>query len=69
MCQGGCTELLNSAYLYLADKREELPELDFWWLHFTDETPEQVEAVLHDYRNGGLSREGITRGLYRRGVE
>lgn len=68
-CSGGCAELLNSARLYWADKLEQLPDLDFRLLHFTDETPEQAAAVVRAYRQGGAPLEGITRGLYRRGVE
>ena len=73
-CEGapgadGCAELLNSAPLYLADRLEELPALDFLLLHFTDETPEQAAAVLRAYRDGGKPPAAFTRGLYRRGVE
>ena len=68
-CSDGCAELLNSARLYWADKLEQLPDLDFRLLHFTDETPEQAAAVVRAYRQGGAPLEGITRGLYRRGVE
>lgn len=68
-CAGGCAELLNSARLYWADKLDELPMLDYWLLHFTDESPAQAAAVVQAYRNGGEPLDGITRGLYRRGVE
>ena len=43
--------------------------LDFYLLHFTDETPATVAQVLHTYRHGGPNPKQITRGLYRRGVE
>lgn len=73
-CEGGpgahgCAELLNSTPLYLADRLDELPRLDFLLLHFTDETPEQAASVLRDYREGGTPPPTFTRGLYRRGVE
>lgn len=69
-CGGDCTELLNAAPLYWADKREAIPPLDFWLFHFTDETAEQVEKQLRAYREGTpAAPPGITRGLYRRGVE
>lgn len=68
-CAGECAELLNSVRLYWADKLEELPMLDYWLLHFTDESPAQAAAVVQAYRNGGEPLDGITRGLYRRGVE
>ncbi len=69
-CDGGCTELLNAVPLYWADKREEIPPLDFWLFHFTTETPDEAAAILRDYRSGAATAPaGITRGLYRRGVE
>lgn len=68
-CEGGCTELLNSAPLYWADRLREVPPCTFWLLHFTVESPEEVATILRAYRRGDAPREGITRGLYRRGVE
>lgn len=65
----GYVELLNSAPLYWADRLPDLPALDFWLLHFTTETAEEAAAVAAAYRRGGPPREGITRGMYRRGVE
>ena len=67
-CEGGCTELLNSSVLYWGDRKTEIPNMAFWLLHFTDETPEQVVKTVNEYRFGGKPREGITRGLYRRGL-
>ncbi len=68
-CSGGCTELLNSAPLYLADELPALPEMDFWLLHFTTETPDQAARVIEDYRSGGTPPSVFTRGLYKRGVD
>lgn len=68
-CAGGCTELLNSEPLYLADKREDLPPLDFLLLHFTTETAEEAADILREYREGGKPPAHFTRGLYKRGVE
>lgn len=68
-CAGGCAELLNSAPLYWADKREEIPPLDFWLLHFTVETAEETAGILLRYRQGGEAPTPFTRGLCRRGVE
>lgn len=69
VCAENCSELLNAVPLYLADRLEEIPPLDFLLLHFTDELPEQAKELLCAYRAGGPPREGITRGLYRRGTE
>ena len=68
-CAGGCTELLNSVPVYWADRLEEVPRLDFWLLHFSTESPEEVKNLTRAYRLGGDAMESITRGLYRRGVE
>lgn len=69
VCAGGCFDLLNSVPLWLADRLDELPPLDFLLLHFTDETPEQAARIISAYRNGGEPPEEFTRGLYKRGVE
>ena len=68
-CAGGCAELLNSVPLYWADRLEEVPRLDFWLLHFSTESPEEVENLTRTYHRGGAVMDGITRGLYKRGVE
>lgn len=68
-CAGGCTELLNSKPLYLADMLDELPALDFLLLHFTVETKRQAAEIIGQYRNGGTPPAEFTRGLYKRGVE
>ncbi len=65
----GYVELLNAAPLYWADRLPELPPLAFWLLHFTTETADEAADVAVAYRQGGEKREGITRGMYRRGVE
>ncbi|MCD8006015.1 MAG: U32 family peptidase [Oscillospiraceae bacterium] len=62
-------ELLNSKTLYLPDKQSYF-DIDFGVLMFTDESPEEVRAVLEDYRAGVSRRDGkaFTNGLYFRGV-
>ena len=67
MCAGGCSELLNSVPLYLADRLAQLRQFDFLYLHFTDETPDRVAQVLEEYRVGGTPPTAFTRGLYDRG--
>lgn len=68
-CAGGCTELLNSVPLYMADRLDEVPPMDFYLLHFTTETPAEAERIVECYRRGAAPTGEITRGLYRRGVE
>ncbi|MCD7823548.1 MAG: U32 family peptidase [Oscillospiraceae bacterium] len=62
-------ELLNSKTLYLPDKLGYF-DIDFGILMFTDETAEEVETVLSDYKSGITRRDGkdYTNGLYFRGV-
>lgn len=62
-------ELLNSKTLYLPDKLGYF-DIDFGILMFTDESPEEVKAVLDDYKAGISRRDGkdYTNGLYFRGV-
>ncbi len=64
----GYYELLNSHTLKLSDKQGDF-NLDFMTLYFTDESPEQVAAVLDSYRCGEKPTGEFTRGLYYRGVE
>ena len=66
-CAGGCTELLNSVRLELAD-RNDLPPTAFSYFHFTDETAEQALQVLKRYDRREAAAETGTRGLYHRGV-
>lgn len=67
MCAGGCSELLNSVPLYLADRPADLRPFPFLYLHFTDESPARVAAVLDEYRRGGTPPAAFTRGLYDKG--
>ena len=69
MCEGGCTELLNSDALVLSDKLDDFACADFLTLCFTYETPEECVRILDMYRSGGKSGGNLTRGLYYRGVE
>ncbi len=63
-------ELLNSKILYLPEKLFHF-DIDFGILMFTDESPEEVRAVLEDYetRTARMYGKGCTNGLYFRGVQ
>ncbi len=67
-CESGCTELLNSAPLWLADRLQEISNIDDLFLSFTDETPEQTEAIIKSYVTGGEPPRKYTRGNYYKGV-
>ena len=69
MCAGGCSELLNSVPLYLADRLDELRDFAFLYLHFTDESPKRVAQVVEEYRNGGHPPAEFTRGKVDSGVQ
>lgn len=70
---GSCRSVIyNGKRLFLLDKRAELERLGLWGLRllFTDESPDEVDAVLNDWsRGGGFDGTRHTRGLYYRGVE
>lgn len=68
VCHEGYAELFNSRALYLADKMEDIKNVNFITLYFTSESPKKAGRVLELYRNGGERQDGITRGLYYRGV-
>lgn len=69
MCDGGCSEVLNSVPLWWGDHIDGLPPVDFHLYHFTVEDAPRCAAVLSAYRQGGKPPAAITRGLYKRGVE
>lgn len=64
VCRNGYSELLNSAPLYLADKLNEIKDIDFMLLYFTDETCSECEKIIGEYTFGGTPRGEFTRGLY-----
>lgn len=69
VCSFGCSEVLNSQPIYMADRLDEIKNVDFLTLYFTTEKKEAVEAVLDAYRKGKAVKGDYTRGLYYRGAE
>ncbi len=69
MCDGICTELLNSEPLVLSDRLSEFGGADFITLSFTHESARDRERILELYRQRKKYGESLTRGLYFRGVE
>ena len=70
----GCrNELLNSQPLSLSDKTGEYRTVgvSYGMLRFTTETPARCAAVYQAFQEGAsiTASEGVTRGLYYRGVE
>lgn len=68
VCHGNYTEILNAQVLYLADRLEDLKNISFITLYFTDEGPDEIKKIIDEYRFGYSSKDNITRGLYYRGV-
>ena len=69
VCEGGCSEVLNSVPLWWGDQLAALPQVDFHLFHFTIEDADRCAAVIATYKQGGKPPAAITRGLYKRGVE
>lgn len=68
-CSSGCSELLNSQPVFMADRLDEIKNADFMLLYFTTESREEAEAIINAYKNGGRPKGEFTRGLLYRGVE
>ena len=68
VCHGNYTEILNAHALYLADRLEDLKNISFITLYFTDEGPDEIKKIIDEYRFGYSAKDNITRGLYYRGV-
>lgn len=67
-CENGCSFVLNSRPLWLADKLNDIRNVDYGLLWFTDESKEECTRVISDYRRGGAPQGEFTRGLYYKGV-
>ncbi len=68
MCRAGYSELLNSKPLYLADRLNEIRNIDFMMLYFTDESPDACERIIDEYISGGKPNYEYTRNLYYRNL-
>lgn len=68
VCKNGASFVLNSRPVWLADKMDELRNLDFGLLYFTNETKAECEKVISAYNNNEKANGDFTRGLYFRKV-
>lgn len=68
-CRNGCSELLNSRPIWIADRKEEMKGLDFEVIYFTDESAYRVNEVISAYKRMSEPDCEYTRGLYFRGVD
>ena len=72
LCGNGCSEVLNSVPLYMADRIDEIRSQDFGVLRFSVENSVEIEEIFRNYL--ALSpvekpKGQWTRGLYYRGIE
>lgn len=67
-CFGACSTVLNSRPVWLADRLNEIKNVDFLTLYFTTETKKECADVIDAYRTGAPCRGEFTRGLYYRGT-
>ena len=69
VCDGEFSELYNSKYLWMFDRKGEYKGLDFQILWFTDESKERAKEVIDAAALGGKPDCDFTRGLYYREVK
>lgn len=62
------TEILNSDVLYMADRINEMNNISFMTLYFTDENKNECINVINNYINKKPLTTKYTRGLYYRSV-
>lgn len=68
-CTNGCSEIFNSRPIYLADRLDEITNVDFVTLYFTLEDKDTVSDIIRKYAGGEKPDCEFTRGLYYRGIE
>lgn len=68
-CSFGCSEVLNSVPIYMADRLKEIKNMDYITLYFTTESRDECREVLSLYDHAQPPPAPFTRGLYYRGVE
>ncbi len=68
VCGNGCSTVLNSRPVWLADKMQDVRNVDFALLYFTTESKKECSDVINTYKNGSAPDCEFTRGLYYKGV-
>lgn len=68
ICGNGCSTVLNSRPVWLADKISDIRNVDFALLYFTTESKKECSDVINAYKNGSAPDCEFTRGLYYKGV-
>lgn len=68
-CHNFCSDLLNSRPVYMADRLDEIKNVDFILLYFTDESADRAAQIINAYKHALKPQGEFTRGLFYRGVE
>ncbi len=68
VCKNGASFILNSRPVWMADKKNELRNIDFGLLYFTNENKSECERVIEAYNNNEKPEGEFTRGLYFKNV-
>lgn len=68
LCKNGCSIILNSRPLWVADKLNEIRNVDYTLLYFTNETQENCKEIIRSFKNCEKPQAEFTRGLYFKGV-
>ncbi len=67
-CKNGCSYILNSRPLWLADKQSDIRTCDYALLYFTTETKSEAVEIIGDYICEKSAKGDFTRGLYYKSV-
>ena len=68
ICKNGASFILNSRPLWVADKKNELRNLDYGLIYFTNESKAECENILAEVRKSANPPAEFTRGMYFKGV-
>ncbi len=68
ICKNGASFILNSRPLWVADKKNELKNLDYGLIYFTNENKIDCKKIISEVKKGSNPPEEFTRGMYFKGV-
>jgi putative protease len=68
ICKNGASFILNSRPLWVADKKNEMRNLDFGLAYFTNENKSECQNILAEVRKSSNPPSEFTRGMYFKGV-
>ncbi|MBR3781123.1 MAG: U32 family peptidase [Clostridia bacterium] len=68
ICKNGASFILNSRPLWIADKKNEIKNIDFGLIYFTNETGSECKKIISEMKNSSNPPSEFTRGMYFKGV-